>query len=233
MDPIAFPLLAALVAAAFATHLGRQFAARRRPHALAWCLALTLYAAASAAVAAGLGFGWSEPLFDLYWVAGALLNVPLLAAGQLLLLDPGRARLWWLAAGLVAAAAAAATLAAGVDTGALDAATSARQIPLGREVLGGSLAYRLARPFSFTFLIVVAGSLVSAARTRRWGVLLIALGVAVVAGSSAAVRVGHGQLFSALLAAGVTIMYGGFLAASRRAPARRPARAGGSRAPAS
>jgi hypothetical protein len=46
------PLAAALVAVVFAGHLARQFARRRRPHALAWALALGLYAAGSAGVAA-------------------------------------------------------------------------------------------------------------------------------------------------------------------------------------
>jgi hypothetical protein len=93
-------------------------------------------------------------------------------------------------------------------------------------VLGGSLAYRLARPFSFTFLIVVGGAVWSAVRTRRWSVLLIAVGVAIVAGDSVAIRVGNGELFSLLLAAGITVMYAGFLATTRPRRPAAPAGAG-------
>jgi hypothetical protein len=217
-------LAAALVAAVFAGQLARQFARRRRPHALAWALALGLYAAGSAAVAVGLGAGWTVPVFAVYWLAGPLVNVPLLATGQLLLLDPRRSRLYWSAAALVALTALAAVAGADLDRAALAAASRDRQIPLGREVLDDSLAYRLARPFSFTFLIVVAGAVWSAVRTRRWTILLIALGIVIVAGDSVAIRVGNGELFSLLLAVGVTVMYGGFVAATRpRRPATQPA----------
>jgi hypothetical protein len=221
---LVFPVVAALVATTFAVQLARRYAMRRRPHALAWCLALGLYAAGSTAVAVGVGVGWSAPVFRTYWLAGPLLNVPLLAVGQLLLLAPGRARLWWLAAGLVALVTIGATVVTAVHTEVLQVATSQRRIPLGRDVLGGSLAYRLARPCSFTFLIVVLGSVWSAIRTRRPALLLIAAGVTIVAGDSAAIRRGNGELFSLLLATGITVMYAGFLAATRqRAPSTRDA----------
>jgi hypothetical protein len=206
------PIAAALVAVVFAGQLARQFAQRRRPHALAWTLALALYAAGSAAVAVGVGTGWTAPVFAIYWLAGPLVNVPLLATGQLLLLDRDRAWLYWSAATLVTLTAVAAVASADLDQEALTAASRAHRIPLGRDVLEGSLAYSLARPFSFTFLIVVGGAVWSAVRTRRWTVLLIALGVMIVAGDSVAIRIGNGELFSLLLAAGITVMYLGFLA---------------------
>jgi hypothetical protein len=214
------PLFAALVAVVFAVQLARQFARRRRPHALAWALAFGLYAAGSAAVAVGLGAGWTAAVFAVYWLAGPLVNVPLLATGQLLLLDRRRAWLYWPAAALVALLAVAAVLTADLDREALAAASRAQRIPLGQDVLAGSLAHRLARPFSLTFLIVVGGAVWSAIRTRRWTVLLIALGVVIVAGDSVAIRVGNGEVFSLLLAVGITVMYAGFLATTRP---RRPA----------
>ncbi|HVM19722.1 MAG TPA: hypothetical protein VM307_07160 [Egibacteraceae bacterium] len=215
------PLLAAIVAFVFAAQLARQYAARRRDHALAWALALGLFGVASAMVTVGVGLGWTPPVFGLYWIAGALLNVPLLAVGQLMLMDPKRTVLYWTLAGVFTVWAVAFTLMAGFDQAVLAQASQQRSIPLGREVLDGELAYALARPFSYTFAVVVAGSLWSAIRTRRWGVLLIALGVTVAAMSSAFIRVGHGELFSVLLAAGVAVMYGGFRAAARPARARR------------
>jgi hypothetical protein len=214
------PIAAALVALVFAGQLARQFAKRRRPHALAWTLALALYAAGSAAVAVGVGTGWTAPVFAIYWLAGPLVNVPLLATGQLLLLDRDRAWLYWSAATLVTLTAVAVVVSADLDREALAAASRAQRIPLGRDVLAGSLAYTLARPFSFTFLIVVGGAVWSAVRTRRWAILLIALGVMIVAGDSVAIRIGNGELFGLLLAAGITVMYVGFLATTG---SRRPA----------
>lgn len=225
---VVLPTLAALVAFAFAVRLGRQYVSRRRSHALAWALALGLFGLASAMVSLGVTAGWSPVVFGVYWIAGALLNVPLLAVGQLMLLDPRRSVLYWTLAGLAAVWSIAFTLMASFDTAVLAGASQARVIPRGAEVIAGELAYGLARPFSYTFAIVVIGSVWSAVRARRWGVLLIALGVTVAAAASAFIRVGQGELFSVFLAAGVAIMYLGFLAASRPPrgrPARQPAQA--------
>ncbi|MDP8978076.1 MAG: hypothetical protein M3N17_05800 [Actinomycetota bacterium] len=217
MTAVILPAVASAVATAFAVRLGHQYAVRRRGHALAWCLSLAMYALASAAVAVGVAGAWGRAVFGVYWLAGALLNVPLLAAGQLLLIDPRRASLWWGLAALLALAALGSVVIADFDTSALAEAAAAGAIPLGREVLDSSPAYALARPYSLTFVVVVVGSAWSALRTRRWGPLLIAAGVTVVAASSAAVRVGRGQLFSVLLAVGVITMYAGFRSSSRAA----------------
>jgi hypothetical protein len=222
MDVVALlPALAAIVAATFAVQLARQYAARHRSHALAWALALGLFALASAMVTVGVTAGWSPPVFGAYWIAGALLNVPLLAVGQLMLLDPRRTVLYWTVAGLFAVWAFAFTLLAHFDVAVLNAASAAHLIPRGAEVFAGATpdehaaAYSLARPFSYTFAIVVIGSVWSAVRLRRWAVLLIALGVTVAAAASAFIRVGQGVLFSVFLAGGVAVMYAGFVAASR------------------
>lgn len=215
-----FPILAAAVALVFATQLARQYVARRRAHALAWALSLALFGVAAAMVSVGVTAGWSPAVFGTYWVAGALLNVPLLALGQMMLLDARRSVLYWTLAGLFAIWAVAFTLLAQFDSGALQAASGQGVIPRGSQVLSGETAYALARPFSYTFAIVVVGSVWSAARARRWSILLIAVGVTIAAAASAFIRVGQGELFSVFLAVGVGVMYLGFRAASR--PASRP-----------
>lgn len=215
---VLLPILAALVALVFSGQLARQYLRRRRPHALAWALALALFAIASAMVAVGVTVGWSRPVFAAYWIGGALLNVPLLAVGQLMLLDPRRTVLYWTLAGVFAVWSVAFTLMAGFNGEVLAEASAQRVIPLGKEVLAGTTAYGLIGPFNATSLIVVIGSIWSAVRYRRWAVLLIALGVIVAAGGSSAVGDGRDFLFSVLLAAGVSIMYLGFRAASRPQP---------------
>jgi hypothetical protein len=192
-------------------------------------VSLGLFAVASGYVAAGIVIGWSVPLFALYWFAGALLTVPFLAVGQLHLMDPKRSVWWWTFGGLCAVWALAAVALAEYDARVLAATGGA--IPLGREVFAGGFAYTMLRPFNYLFVIVVGGSIWSAVRTRRWGLLLIALGVSVAAtASSMAGSVERTQYFPWLLAGGVTLMYAGFRSAAKpprpSSPAARRAQQG-------
>lgn len=219
-------LAGAVVAGAFATQLARQYAQRRRPHALAWTLALGLYAVGMVALAAGFDLGWSAGWFGLYWLAGALLNVPLLAVGQLHLLDPERAALWWTLGGLATVWAVAAVLMTPAESGGLAAADATGGIPLGADVYDEGLAWTVLRPLTMGgALVVLVGSVWSGVASRRAGVLLIALGVALSASSSSFVRAGQDEFVAVVLTLGVAIMYGGFRAASRPARSRAPSSA--------
>lgn len=214
MNPI-FPLLAIGIAWAFAAQLGRQYVDRRRDHALAWAISLFLFGFGHVAVLIGITVGWSPPTFGIYWLSGALLNVPFLAIGQLHLLDRRRSVLWWTFAGLAVAWNVAFTVMADYDTAVLSAATG---VPAGEAVIGGSTAYALLRPMTYTFAIVVIGSAWSAVRMKRWSLLLIALGTSVAAAGSSVIGSGVAYLFPVMSAAGVGLMYLGFRAAS--APAK-------------
>src|SRR4051795_6951780 len=86
-----FPLAAALVALAFAGLVAREFVRRRRPYLAYWTIALLMFAAASGAAFLGILDGWNTRLFAIYWLFGAVLNVPFLAAGEVLLLFRSRA----------------------------------------------------------------------------------------------------------------------------------------------
>jgi hypothetical protein len=207
----------ALVARAFAMRLWQQFHQRRRHHALAWALSLDLYGAGMVALAVGLLAGWSAPVYGIYWFTGALVTVPLLAVGELHLLAPAVGRWWW-SLGVVATVwAAAAVMLSQFDAGALASASAESGIPLGADVLAGQPAYAALQPLTLTgTLIVVAGTVWSAVRRRRPGVLLIALGVMVAASSSAFVRNDLDALVPVALTGGVTIMYAGFRATMAR-----------------
>lgn len=222
MTALLAPLIATLVAGAFGTALGRQWLRKRRDHALAWSLSLYAFAGGALAIALGIGLGWNAATFGTYWLLGALVTVPLLAVGQLHLMAPRLSALWWTVAGLFGAWSVFALLSSPVDGEALRAVNEVGGIPRGRDVFGeGALTLGLLPVANWTALIVVAGSIWSGLRTRRWGVLLIAAGVVVAAASFAFVRAGQGELVSVCLAVGVTLMYGGFLAAGR--PATRTA----------
>jgi hypothetical protein len=163
MTGVVLALVGALTAGSFAARLWRHWGARRRDHALAWALSLTLYAVGMVALAAGLLWGWGAMAFGLYWLTGALVNVPLLAVGQMHLLAPSRRRLWWAVAAVAIGWATVATLASRFDGAALSAATAGGGIPVGVDVLGGQPAYAALQPLTLTgTAVVLAGTVWSA-----------------------------------------------------------------------
>jgi len=86
----AVSVAAALVALAFAGSTFERWLARRRPHELAWSGALTLFVVAAGALAAGAGLGWNGPTFRVFYLFGAILDVPFLALGTVYLLGGRR-----------------------------------------------------------------------------------------------------------------------------------------------
>ena len=228
-----FPLIAAVVAAAFAGLVAKQLVARRRPYQLAWVLALAMYAAASLAVALGVADGWSIRDFQVYWALGAVLNVPFLAGGELMLLvrNPRAQAATWIVLVFLTAYTVSVLRGASFDLAAL-----ADDLPSGKHVLGdGSPAHRLPQLISIpSYVVLLGGALWSAwrmrgrpeLRDRFRGTLLIALGATMIAGlGSAFAALGLLAPFSATLAAGIAVMFAGFLRAGRHVAAPVPATA--------
>ena len=218
-----FPLAAALVALVFAGALARQYVARWRSYQAIWAVALLMYAIASFLVSLGALNGWSAAEFRWYWALGAVLNVPFLAQGELDLLIRRREVRWALY--LLLAFVTAYTIAV-VRTAEVDAQALAEDLPSGKEVFGdGSPAHRLPQLISIpAYLVLVVGALWSAWRMRRrpdlrdrfWGTLLVALGATLIAGfGSAFAALGKLAPFALALLAGITVMFAGFVRASR------------------
>ena len=220
---IVLPIAATLVALAFGMHLLARAGRRRTWHESVWGVALLMFAAASGALVLGVADGWSSAEFRVYWLFGAVLNVPYLALGEVYLLS----RRPWLGHVLLAVIlAATAWAAAEVRSAPLDAEVlRAERFFAGREVLGeDALARNLAFVYSYTgTAVLVLGILWSGLtlrgrpelRGRLYGTLLIALGALIVAGGSAFAAAGSFAGFSLTLAAGVSVMYWGFLTATR------------------
>lgn len=81
---VASSLLAAVVSAVFAVQLLRRWATRgRTPATLYWGIALSLFCIASGSLAVGALAGWSSLTFRIFYLAGAVLNVPWLALGSI------------------------------------------------------------------------------------------------------------------------------------------------------
>ena len=219
-----FPLAAAVVAAAFAIALGRRFVQRRRSYEAFWAAALLMYAGASLAVVFGTASGWTSGEFRVYWVLGAVLNVPFLAQGELDLLIRARAVRWPL---YVLLAFVTAYTIAVVRTAEIHTAALAQDLPSGKEVFGdGTAAHRLPQVIAIpAYLILVGGALWSAwrmrgrpeLRDRFWGTLTIALGATTIAGfGSAFAALGYLVPFSLSLLVGITVMFLGFVRAARQ-----------------
>jgi hypothetical protein len=225
----AFPLVAAVVAAVFTVMLGRGYARGRKPFQALWALALAMFAAASFAMFLGVAGGWTASEFRVYWLFGAILNVPYLAMGELYLLIRRRGvahvLLLILAVGTVFAASK-------VFAVPLDPAPLAKALPLGKDVFGDESApYRISQLYAFPAYFLLLGGIVWSAwqmkgrpelRDRTAGTIIIAIGATVVAiGSGVGAGFDVVPLFSASLAAGVALMFAGFLRAAnpRRAEA--------------
>ena len=231
---IVLPLLAGAIALAFAVHLLIRAGRRRSWSEAVWGVAMLMFAAASGALFLGVLDGWSAAEFRVYWLFGAVLNVPYLAAGEVYLL----ARRPWVGhVALLVVLAATAWASAEVRTAPLDTGVLAREeFFTGREVLGEDAPARtLALVYSYAgTAVLVLGILWSALgmrgrpelRSRFTGVLLIGVGALVVAGGAAFAAAGSFAGFSLTLAVGVAVMYWGFLTATRRpVPHRPPGRA--------
>ena len=164
---------AALVALRLAGLLAQRYRLTRRPELAAWACSLGAYAVAAAAIAWGEAAQWDSRAFRVYYAAGALLTVPLLAAGSLLL--SGRR-----SAGLLGA------LLAGLGVGValampVHGAFAAHGIPPAQDHLAWWPARVLAIAFNSVGTLVVVWIAARSFRRRPLGNVLIVLGVAAAA----------------------------------------------------
>ena len=220
------PGVAAVASAAFAVAVLRQYAVRRRPHQLAWGIALAMFAVASLALTAGVAAGWTPLSFKVYYLFGAVLNVPWLALGTV---EPSPAP----PSGAYLAALTVFTLLSVVLV-ALARVTPAdlagRLVPEGKEFLPVAVRVLAVLGNTVGTLIVVGGAVSSglALRSRRdlrprfEGNLLIALGVLLAASGGVFAFLDSSDKLALGLALGASVMYLGFRRASTPARRRSP-----------
>ena len=227
------PAVAAVASAAFAAAVLRQYAARRRPHQLAWGIALSMFTVASLALTAGVAAGWSPWSFKVYYLFGAVLNVPWLALGTVELLagrgGPGDREVVPRRAGTLRrayVAGLAAFTVVSVVLVALARVTPAdlagRLLPEGKEFLPVAVRVLAVLGNVVGTVIVVGGAVASglALRKRRdlrprfEGNLLIALGVLLAASGGVFAFLASSDKLALGLALGASVMYLGFRRAS-------------------
>jgi hypothetical protein len=241
---IVFPLIAAAVSSVFAVLLLLQYSKKRKIQQLAWGVSMAMFALASFVVMYGTSQGWDPTSYKIFYLFGAMLNVPWLALGSIALLN--KRELTMSALVLVAVLSIfgffkvisshpceAIVGPSGHQTCVTAASTDLSNRVFGRkDIPSGSDVWRkdgsvrsLAIWYSTIAYVVVIGIAALSSRPRK-GVappkervranLLIALGVTIVAiGSTALVRYAKGAAFSVTLAIGVSVMFVGFLLASR------------------
>lgn len=211
---------ASLVALAFSLSTFERWLARRRPHELAWSVALGMFSLASGALAAGAALGWTGPTFRLFYLFGAIANVPFLALGTVYLLGRRRTADVCAVAVVVLFAFAAGVVAVAPFTAPLPRTELAR----GSEVFGPLPRILAASASGVGAVVVIAGAVWSAARVRTARMVvansLIALGT-VVTGASGLLNSVLDEMdgFAVTLVAGITLLFAGFLVATA-GPAR-------------
>jgi hypothetical protein len=219
---------ATVVAAAFTVAIGDRWAARRRPHELAWTISLALFTIASAALWLGVSTGWTSGSFRMFYLFGAILNVPWLALGSVLLLNRGRhAQPLLLGFGLVSS-----FIAGLLWVIPLNESVPAEDLPEGRKVFTVLPRVLAAAGSGVAATVIIALALWSAWRllrgkrsaatvgpvsTRRLAVgnIVIALGTLILSASGTiAGRLGKTQAFALTLALGIAVLFCGFLLAT-------------------
>ncbi len=231
----ALAAIATIVAVLFATVLLERWVARRRPHELVWAVSLGMFALASAALWVGLSSGWTMASFRVFYLFGAILNVPWLALGTVYLLAGERAGRRW-----TQVVAALSAFAAGVMVvAATKAPIGANELPQGKELFGVWPRALAATASGVGAMVVIVGAVSSAWRAARGtlgrvvarpgrlaaGNLVIAVGT-VILGFSGTLqgRLGKAEAFALTLAVGVVVLFTGFAIATSASTSAAPQR---------
>jgi len=221
---VALSAAATLIATAFGLSTFERWTLQRRRHQAAWTVSLVMFAVATSALWVGLGVGWNEITFRVFYLFGAVLNVPVLGLGTLYLLGDQKrvdriavAVALWLAigAGIVIATPITGELPtesipAGADHfGALARTVASVNSASGAIVLIGGAVWSLSR------LIRGRAELSGPTSTRHLAVAntTIAAGTVVlgVGGSSFSQPVP----FALTTTIGITLIFAGFLTTNK------------------
>lgn len=217
----ALAVAAALVSAAFALCTFERWLARRRRHELAWSVALSFFSMAAFALAAGASLGWSPLTFRLFYLFGAIVNVPFLALGTVYLLAGERR-----GDQVAVVVSLGCAFAAGVVLfSPLTAGIPRHELVQGSQVFGPVPRILAAVASGLGALTIFAGAAWSAWRHRRGRLVvanvLIALGTLILSASGLLNSVlGEMDGFAVTLVAGISVIFAGFLVATGGGPAR-------------
>jgi hypothetical protein len=231
---------ATLVALAFALSTLERWLARRRPHELAWTISLFFFAVGSFGLWLGAALGWNEWNFKLFYLFGAILNVPFLALGTMYLLGRNRRREDVIAASVALASAFAAGI---VIASPLTAPIDPDVLPQGSAVFGPGPRILAGVASGVAATYIIGAALWSAGRLlwRKWQArrhdtplvwsgpvsptrlalanVLIAIGTLIEGTGGTANSVLDAMTYFAIaLAAGIVVIFVGFLLTNTPVP---------------
>lgn len=207
-------LAAAVIATIFTVDLAVDTRRRLRPHVLAYTLGAGCFAAATWALAWGVSFGWSGAVYRLFFLFGAILDIPLLALGSMYLVVGRRAgTITGLAVGALAAIAV--TLTATVPF-----VTAPRGTGIPHEVFAPPSVFgpRLLAAVSggggtlllATLSVVSIVRLWNSQRDVVWGNGLILVGTLAAASGGTSLAFGEATSFAVSLAVAITLIWFGY-----------------------
>ena len=218
--PIAAAAATTLVSIAFCLSTLERWLDRRRPHELAWTIALAEFAAASAAQWWGASIGWGGLSFRAFYLFGPILSVPELALGTVLLLGSDRTRRVAPRVVHVWALVATGVLIAAPLTGAIDPEV----LPQGSDVFGPIPRILAAVGSGIGAAVILGGAVWSAVRLARHRTSRrLAAANALIAAGTVVLSIGGlfnsvaDEMTSFALAhtIGITLVFAGFLTTNR------------------
>lgn len=212
----ALALLAAVAATAFSIDLWINQRRRPRPHIASYAVGMSMFALATWSFFIGLTYGWSEAIYRVFFLFGAILNIPFLALGSMFLVV-GKRSGHIMAVALGGLSAISITLTATVPF--------ANPLPPGgvphdifESGFGPRLFAIIGGAAGTTILIVL--SLISVVRFWKknraivWGNLLILGGTFAAASGGTGLALGEGSAFALSLLVAVTLIWAGYRVAS-------------------
>ena len=215
-QPVHFiPIATTVIAFAFAWVILQRWRQRRSgPHLLWWAAGVSMYGLGTATEAAVTLFGWSAPVFRVWYISGALLGGAPLAQGTVYLLFSRRTanRLTMILLPLILVAATCVLLTP-IDYAAVEP----------HRLTGRVMEWQWVRAFSpfintYAFIFLVGGAFVSALRYRKRadsyhrfiGNLLIAIGALLPGIGGGATRFGHVEVLYVTEFFGIILIWLGY-----------------------
>ena len=218
-------VIAGVISTAFTVDLALAYRGRPRPHTAAYAVGMAMFAVATWALAFGLTSGWNGASYRVFFLFGAILNIPYLALGSMYLVVGRRAgTVTFIIVGAITAISV--TLTTTVDfVASLPRAGIPHDIfPPISEGFGPRLLAAIGGGTGATVIIVL--SVISIFRfwkkNRRllMGNVLITAGTLTAGGGGTGLAIGEGAAFALSLLLAAALIWAGYRLATGARRAR-------------
>lgn len=208
------PIVTTVVAIAFAMIVARRWRERGGTHLLWWTIGLVTYAAGTFTESATTLFGWSEPVFRLWYITGALMGGAPLAQGSVYLHLKRRTAHILSAALLIAiAGGSVAVMLTPIDYSLVEPFRLTGRVMVWQWVRSISPFINL-----YAVIFLVGGAVLSAVRFRRnegtyhrfLGNVYIAVGAILPGIGGAFTRAGYTEVLYVTELVGLLLIYVGY-----------------------